>query len=117
VKRLGVGMLGWARFHVSRCGLQENRYAEIRAICDSDPEVLARKKVEYGLADAHEYQDYRRVWNRTISMQVTICVPNYLHSRFAIAALKAGKHVLCEKPLCISMQQCEDLVTAVARSG
>lgn len=48
---------------------------------------------------------------------VSVCTPNYLHAENTIAALKAGKHVLCEKPMAGSIQDCEDMMKAAREAG
>lgn len=48
---------------------------------------------------------------------VSVCVANVYHADLTIKALKAGKHVLCEKPMATSLQECEDMVSAARASG
>jgi len=48
---------------------------------------------------------------------VSVCTPNYVHAEQTIAALKAGKHVLCEKPMSGSLQDCEAMVKAAREAG
>ena len=48
---------------------------------------------------------------------VDLCLPHYLHAPMAIAAAKAGKHILCEKPLAISVEECDAMIAAAAQAG
>lgn len=48
---------------------------------------------------------------------VSVCVPNKHHAAVSIQALKAGKHVLCEKPMATTLKDCEEMVRAAAESG
>lgn len=48
---------------------------------------------------------------------VSVCAANHAHAEISIAALKAGKHVLCEKPMAISLAECEAMVAAARESG
>ncbi|MEW6048397.1 MAG: Gfo/Idh/MocA family oxidoreductase [Bacillota bacterium] len=48
---------------------------------------------------------------------VSICTPPYLHAPIALAALGAGKHVLVEKPMAASLQECDEMIAAAARAG
>ena len=48
---------------------------------------------------------------------VSVCVANYAHAELAIAALKAGKHVLCEKPMATTPEDCEAMIAAAKESG
>ena len=48
---------------------------------------------------------------------VSICIPNHLHAEATIAALENGKHVLCEKPMAMTLPECEKMVDAAEKSG
>lgn len=48
---------------------------------------------------------------------ISVCTPNYLHARITVAALEAGKHVLCEKPMATSLADAEKMNEAAAKSG
>ena len=48
---------------------------------------------------------------------VSVCVANHAHAEVSIAALRAGKHVLCEKPMAVTMEQCEQMVLEADRAG
>ena len=61
--------------------------------------------------------DPRRVIADTAVDAVVIATPATTHHALALAALRAGKHVLCEKPLCLTSAQCEELIKAAADSG
>jgi predicted dehydrogenase len=60
-------------------------------------------------------------WRRTIERQdvdaVVVCTPPHVHAEISIAALEAGKHVLCEKPLCRTLQEAEAMLAAAARTS
>ncbi|MBN1670437.1 MAG: Gfo/Idh/MocA family oxidoreductase [Kiritimatiellae bacterium] len=61
--------------------------------------------------------EFQRVLDDATIGLVIICTPNSRHVGQAVAALDAGKHVLCEKPLAVSVPQCRRIVEAVRRSG
>ena len=46
-----------------------------------------------------------------------ICLPHHLHADAILAAIAAGKHILCEKPMCISLAEADQIVEAVERAG
>ena len=48
---------------------------------------------------------------------VSVCAANYAHAELTIKALKAGKHVLCEKPMAVTIEECEEMVKAAKESG
>lgn len=77
---------------------------EVAALCDIKPEraETARKKFFH---NAKVYSDYHDVLEDASIDYVDICTPNYMHSVIAVDALNAGKHVLCEKPDAISVEE------------
>ena len=75
--------------------------ARVAALCDSNPEVLARAQQQTGVQVGSI--DYREIVARDDVNAVIIATPNYTHAAISIASAKAGKHVLCEKPLAMAM--------------
>lgn len=74
----------------------KNEKAEIKYFCDILPERAENAVAKYGCGIA--VTDYKKVLEDPEVVAVSVCTPNKAHSEIAIAALKAGKHVLCEKP-------------------
>ena len=60
--------------------------------------------------------DWRRLLEREDIDLIDIVTPNHLHAEMAIAAAEAGKHIVCEKPLAMSVDQAERMVEAVEKS-
>ena len=97
MKQLNVGVIGLggiSKVHIAALRKLEN--VKIAAVCDIKKEKLDAAKTELG---ADTYEDYRELIARPDIDVVEICTPHYLHAPMAIAALKAGKHVLTEKPM------------------
>ena len=74
-------------------------------------EELAKK---YG---GKAYASYEELLAAPEIEAVSVCVANHAHAEISIAALKAGKHVLCEKPMAITLEECEAMVAAAKESG
>jgi predicted dehydrogenase len=89
--------------------------AEIVAICDMNRGRAEEKAAKYSIP--HVYTDVRELLANPDVEAVSICTWNNTHSEFSIAALEAGKHVLCEKPLCQTVEQALKVEEAVRRSG
>jgi myo-inositol 2-dehydrogenase / D-chiro-inositol 1-dehydrogenase len=98
---------------VLRGVLQEGKVA---AVCDiKEDRVAAAAKI--AARDAPQtYTDYRRVLDRADIEAVVIATPPYLHAEMAIAALQAGKHVYCEKPIAITPESVHAVVKAAQAS-
>jgi predicted dehydrogenase len=75
--------------------------AKVTALCDSNPEVLARARKDLGVDIAST--DFKHIVTGDDVDAVIIATPNYTHAEIAVAAAKAGKHILCEKPLALTM--------------
>ena len=117
-----MGDGGKVRFAIVGCGrigarhaahVAANPRAELAAVCDVVPARARAFAAEYGgtpcaaLAEA-----------LALSVDVvSICTPSGLHAAMAAAALDAGAHVLCEKPMALNLADCDRVVAAEARSG
>nr|WP_127356083.1 Gfo/Idh/MocA family oxidoreductase [Actinacidiphila soli] len=87
---------------------------EMTAVCGRDPERAAAAAERLGWAD--HLTDWRELIARDDIDVVDICTPGDSHAEIAIAALEAGKHVLCEKPLANSVAEARAMVAAAERA-
>jgi predicted dehydrogenase len=88
---------------------------DLRAICAARAEPLAALAREWGVP--FQSTDYRAVVERPDVDVVAIYSPDHLHAEHSLAALAAGKHVICTKPMVTSLEDARKLVEAVRRSG
>lgn len=116
LKKVKIGVIGAgsiSEMHFN--GYEKNPYAEIFAVCDVNEE---RAKEKAGLYKATKhYSDYRELLLDKEIDAVSICTWNHSHAEISIAALKAGKHVLVEKPLTTSVEKALEIEKAVKESG
>jgi len=101
---VGTGFIGPA--HVE--ALRRLGTVEVVALAECS-DAIAKEKAQMLGIDRH-YGDYRKLLADDQIRSVHICSPNYLHYEMAKAALEAQKHVICEKPLAVSIPQAEELV-------
>ncbi len=98
---IGVGGMGTgdARGHA--------RYGDIVAVCDVDARHAnrAREQEDIGKGKADVYKDYRQVLDRNDIDVVSIGTPDHWHVKIAIEALESGKHVFCQKPLTLTLEE------------
>ncbi|WP_283153738.1 Gfo/Idh/MocA family protein [Guptibacillus hwajinpoensis] len=91
-----------------------NTQIKIAAVCDIVKTRADETAVLYG---AKSYESYEELLQNSEIDAVSVCTPNYLHAPISIAALKAGKHVLCEKPMATSRADAEEMIEAARTSG
>ena len=98
---IGTGSMGTgdARDHA--------RFGDILAVCDVDNRHAerCRNDEQAGKGKADVYRDYRRVLDRPDIDVVSIVTPDHWHVKIAIEALEAGKHVFCQKPLSLTLEE------------
>jgi predicted dehydrogenase len=107
---IGVGAIGPA--HIE--GFQQVKGAEVAAVCDLDAGRAQGAAQQFGIK--HVYTDYRKLLAAEVVDAVSVCTPNNTHMAITIAALGAGKHVLCEKPIALNGRQARRMVEAAKRA-
>lgn len=90
--------------------------ARVVALCDNKPDRLDKAASAASKFNPSTTSDWRRIIDRKDVDAVYIATPPHLHSEMAIAALQAGKHVYCEKPVGVTAAQVRDLVKAAKAS-
>lgn len=110
---LGVGDI--ANIHIEAFQKLSGR-CEIRALADLYTEKAEEKKKKYQL-DCDIYRDYHEILNRDDIQLVSICLPPSMHCETAVDFLKKGIHVLCEKPMAPTLEECDKMIAASEEGG
>ena len=115
--RILVGIIGAGNIagHHIPGYLQAAEHAQVTAIADVEVE-RAHKHAER-LGGVEIFQDYREMIASPDIDAVDICLPHHLHKDAIVAGAAAGKHILCEKPLCLTLEEAEVVTAAVATAG
>jgi predicted dehydrogenase len=111
--RVGVIGLGIGRHHIK--GWQEHPQVEVVAIADPDAERLALVGDEFGVAG--RYASAAALLDNAQLDVVSVCTPNKFHKELTLAALAAGCHVLCEKPMAMNAQEGREMLDAANAAG
>lgn len=117
-KQLKVGILGAgaiAAIHLDAFA-QYPQLCRVTAVCDLYAEKAAKLIQEKGL-QAEAYSSQEEMLKKADVDIVSICLPPAMHCEATVLALQAGKHVLCEKPMASSLEECDRMILAAAQSG
>jgi predicted dehydrogenase len=115
-RTLRVGVIGAGAFaeacHVP--GIRSHPQAEVVALCGRRQESTGALAARLGIPDVHT--DFRELCSRDDIDAITVATPNVAHAEQAVTALRAGKHVLCEKPLAMTVAEAREMVAAAEAS-
>src|SRR5215469_16910569 len=89
--------------------------AEVVAVVSPTPGNAQKLADRYGIPRV--FTDYREMIKQPDIELVTITAPNSLHAQMTIDAANAGKHVLCEKPLCMTLEEADQMIDTSKRQG
>ncbi|HEX8984272.1 MAG TPA: Gfo/Idh/MocA family oxidoreductase [Bryobacteraceae bacterium] len=117
MRKVRWGVLGVANIATAKVipAMQQGRSSEIVAIASRDIDKASRAAAELGIAKA--YGSYEELLADPEIEAVYNPLPNHLHVPWSIRAAEAGKHVLCEKPVALSVAECRNLIAARDRTG
>ncbi|MDB5669152.1 MAG: glucose-fructose oxidoreductase [Alphaproteobacteria bacterium] len=93
--------------------------SRLAAVVSGDPEKAKRVAAEHGLPDrsVYSYANFDSIRDNPDVDIVYVCLPNSMHAEYVIRAAKAGKHVMCEKPMAVSVRECEAMIAACKAAG
>ncbi len=96
--------------------LKFKEQCQIIAVVDLYPDKAADKAAKHGLKAA-VFKDHHELLKNAEFHLVSICLPPFAHAPAAVDLLRAGKHVLVEKPMATSLQECDEMIAAAQASG
>jgi predicted dehydrogenase len=115
--KVKVGIIG-SGFEVDihaaafRAAPEETEVVAVASSTPGHPEALARR---YGIPRV--FHDYRALLAERDIEMVTVAVHNALHAPVTLDAARAGKHVFCEKPLCLTLEEADEMIDVCVRHG
>ena len=122
---IGLGFMGRGHFNM----LRASEKVKITALCDVEPDKLAgewlnvegnvdiSETAEVDLSEFEMFDDGLELIKNADVNLVVVTTPAYLHREYAVAALEAGKDVICEKPIATTLEDADAVVDAYAASG
>ncbi len=115
-KRIRLGMVGagsFSRIHLE--GINAIDWVDVVAIADIKEELAKSRAEEFKIPSY--YTDYKELLKREDIDAITMPLPDQVHAQIAIDALHAGKHVLCEKPMALDLDECKEMIKAARETG
>lgn len=119
MRKVSVGMIGCGGIAMGKHlpSLAKVEEAEVRAFFDVSKERAEEARSKYGTPDAKIYSNVHELLNDPAIEVVHICTPNDTHAELSIAAMEAGKHVLCEKPMAKTAADARKMLEVSERTG
>jgi glucose-fructose oxidoreductase len=116
VRPLGVALVGLGSYSSGQLGpaLKLTKFCRLAGVVTGSPEKGKRWAKEYGFPETsiYGYETMARMADNPDIDIVYVVTPNSLHMRDTIAAARAGKHVICEKPMAVSVAECDAMIAA-----
>ena len=120
-RTLGIALLGLGDYATNQLApaLAKTKHVKLRGIVTGSPEKVPVWQEKHGIPDAnvYNYENFDGIaGNKDIDI-VYVVTPTGLHADFAIRAAKAGKHVICEKPMAPTVEDCTRMIDAAKAAG
>jgi predicted dehydrogenase len=115
-KKLGYALVGLGSLseHQIAPALTKTKFCKLTGLVSGHPDKAKAWAQKYGLPESniYDYQNFDRIKDNPDIDIVYVVLPNSMHAEYTIRAAKAGKHVLCEKPMAISVKECDAMIAA-----
>ncbi|WP_426490957.1 Gfo/Idh/MocA family protein [Hymenobacter sp. 102] len=120
-KKLGFAIVGLGKFAQEQMmpAFKDCKHARITALVSGSPDKAKKLAAEYGVdaKNIYNYQNFDSIKDNPAVDVVYIVLPVGLHAEYTIRAAKAGKHVLCEKPMANTEKECQQMIEACQKAG
>lgn len=114
-RKIGYCIIGLGRIadHHMR-GIAQSSTSRIAGLVSGHPDKAERIAAQYGVPtnSIYRYENIEQIRENKDIDAVIVCLPNSMHAEYTIRSAKSGKHVLCEKPMAISVAECEQMISA-----
>ncbi|RKE49974.1 MULTISPECIES: Gfo/Idh/MocA family oxidoreductase [unclassified Sphingomonas] len=120
-RKLGYAIVGLGYYGLQTIMPQfvNCEHSRVTALVSGDRTKALATAAKYGVPERsiYTYADFDRIRDNPDVDIVYVCLPNSMHAEYTIRAAKAGKHVMCEKPMAISVAECEAMIRACKTAG
>jgi len=120
-KKLGIALVGLGYYaeHLLAPALQQTKNFSLAGVVSGTPAKIDKWKAQYNIPDknCYTYQNFDSIAKNKDIDVVYVVLPNSMHHEYVIRAAKAGKHVICEKPMAVSVKECEEMIAACKKAN
>jgi predicted dehydrogenase len=120
-ERVGIAIVGLGRIAVNEMlpAFAQSKHAKPVALVSGDRAKALKIAHQYNIPESAvlDYKDYDRLASMPEVQGVYIALPNSMHAEYTVRAARAGKHVLCEKPMANSVAECQQMIEACRKAG
>ncbi|MFT2011037.1 Gfo/Idh/MocA family protein [Pontibacter sp. 13R65] len=115
-RKLGIALVGLGQYSKEQLApaLKETKHCYLAGIVTGTPSKVAEWQKAYNIADknVYNYQNFDQIKDNPDIDVVYVVLPNSMHAEYTIRAAKAGKHVICEKPMATTVEDCQRMLDA-----
>ncbi|MFN3402756.1 MAG: Gfo/Idh/MocA family protein [Cytophagaceae bacterium] len=119
--KLGIAIVGLGKYSTQQLlpALKETKSLELKGLVSGSKEKLEKYAKEYNVPSSglYSYDNFDSIKDNNEIDVVYIVLPNAMHAEYTIRAAKAGKHVICEKPMACSVEEAEQMIAACQEAG
>lgn len=120
-RKIGFAIVGLGKYATEQMmpAFKESKHCKIVALVSGTPDKAQRLAKEYGVdaKSIYSYQNFDSIKDNPAVEVVYVVLPPSLHAEYTIRAAQAGKHVLTEKPMAPSVEDCQKMIDACRKAG
>ncbi len=120
-RRLGLAVVGLGKYALEEIlpRIARTRHVRLAALVSGNPEKARAVAAAYGVPErgVYAYDAFDRLQGDASVDAVYVILPVALHAEFTVRAARAGKHVLCEKPMAVTSAECRQMIDACRQAG
>jgi predicted dehydrogenase len=119
--KLGIALVGLGMYSTGQLApaLTQTQHCYLAGIVTGSPEKAENWKKEYDIPDRniYNYRNFDSIKDNPDIDIIYVVLPNSMHAEYTVRAAKAGKHVICEKPMAITVEECDRMIAACKNAG
>lgn len=119
--KLGIALVGLGKYSEEQLApaLKETQHCFLAGIVTGTPDKAEKWKKKYDIPEKniYNYQNFDTIKDNPGIDIIYVVLPNAMHAEYVVRAAKAGKHVICEKPMAVTVEDCDKMIAACKEAG